>query len=110
MLIYSDLNGATVVHAAVESGSLPTVKLLVQRLPKLVNSKDRSKRTPAMIAASAGKHSILKYLFQMGVKPVDESIGVDLLNEQYFDGSQETYNIVVDEILRTSGREGLSKV
>ena len=73
-----------------------------------MNSKTRTKKTPALVAAYTGQHSILKYLFEVGVKPVDESTAVDLLNEWYLD--HETYNIVADEILKTSGREGLSKV
>ena len=39
---------------------------------------------------------------------MNESTAVELLNKWYHD--HETYNIVVDEILKTSGREGLSKV
>ena len=100
--------GATVLHTAAESGFLPTVKLIVERLPTLLNTKNRWNRTPAMTAADCGKHNILKYFFEVGVKPVDESIGVNLLAEWYED--HETYNIVVDEILKTSGRDGLSKV
>ena len=44
----------------------------------------------------------------MGEKQVNESTAVDLLNRSFLD--HETYNIAVDEILKTSGREGLSKV
>ena len=107
-LIYSDGNGNTILHAAVRSGSLPTVKRIVKCLPKLMNSKDCLRRTPAMIAACLGQNTILKHFFEVGGKAVDESLGVDLLN--YWHGDHETCNIIVDAILETSGKEGLSKV
>lgn len=107
-LINSDGNGNNVLHAAVRSGSLPTVKRIVKHLPKLMNSKNCSRCTPAMIAAHTGQNTILKYFFEVGGKPVDESLGVDLLSDWY--DNHETCNIIVDAILKTSGREGLSKV
>lgn len=64
--------------------------------------------TPVVYAAQSGHHHVLKYFFELGVKPLDESVGVNLLFRGY--SNHETYIIVADEILRTSGREGLSKV
>ena len=73
-----------------------------------MNFKNKAGQTPACAAAEDGHHHILKYLFEVGVKPVDESIRVNLLTRSY--SNHETYIIVVDEILKISGREGLSKV
>ena len=106
--IYSDKNGDTFLHFATTSGSLPTVQLLAERLPNLLNVKNAHNQTPAMYAAALGHHHILKYLFKVGTRPVDESAGVNLLIDWY--SNHETYILVVDEILKTSGREGLSKV
>ena len=108
-LICSDRGGETILHRAVRSGSLPTVKLIVDRLPKLLNSKSMLyEDTPAKIAGYTGHHTILKYLLEVGVKQIDEPARVDLLHGIY--PNHETYNIMVDAILKTSGREGLSKV
>lgn len=106
--ICSDENGDTLLHFAATSGSLPTVQLLAERLPKLLNVKNAHNQTPAMHAAALGHHHVLKYLFKVGTRPVDESAGVNLLIDWY--SNHETYIIVVDEILKASGREGLSKV
>jgi hypothetical protein len=93
------------------SGSLPTVKLLVKHLPSLLNVKNRNSETPAKIAASQNQHSLLKYLFEVGVKPADELIqAVNLVNGRLSRADVDTFIIVKDEILKSSGREGLTKV
>ena len=110
-LTCSNHNGGTALHEAMRSGSLPTVKLLVKHLPSLLNVKNRNSETPAKIAASQNQHSLLKYLFEVGVKPADELIqAVNLVNGRLSRDDVDTFIIVKDEILKSSGREGLTKV
>ncbi|CAB4041901.1 RNA-directed DNA polymerase from mobile element jockey, partial [Paramuricea clavata] len=110
--VRSNQNGGTALHEAAHSGSLPTVKLLVKHLPSLLNVKNRKGETPARIAAIQNQHSVLKYLYEVGVKPEDELID-EVLMKDIFDppnhADVDTFIIVADEILKSSGREGLTK-
>ena len=111
-LTCSDRNGWTVLHAAVHGGSLPAVKLVVKHLQSLLNVKNLNGKTPAEIAVSQNQHSVLKYLFEVGVKPVDESIPwTSLLTQAVHDhADDDTVIIVIDEILKSSGRDVLTEV
>jgi ankyrin repeat protein len=60
----TDMDDLTPLHSAVVNDHLPIVKLLVksQRVPNMLERKDRTGRTPLYIAAQLGRSDILTFL------------------------------------------------
>ena len=108
-----DQSGNTPLHYAVEAGSLPNVKYLIEEHNAEINAQDKTNQTCAHIAAYNGDINILKYLVSKGadLNLVDED-NVSILRY-----AQEAKHKKIIVYLKTqlkldvndSDREGLSE-
>ena len=66
---YADHEGWAAIHHAAYFDNVPALKLLIRRQPELIELTTRSsegRRTPLLVAASAGSLMALKCLIKMG--------------------------------------------
>lgn len=66
---FADHDGWTAVHHAAYFDNVPALRLLIRRQPELIELTTRSvegRRTPLLIAASAGSLQAVKCLIEMG--------------------------------------------
>ena len=87
---------------------METVQLILDRLPEFLNAKCTLGSTPGELAAGENRTDILETLFNYGMKPLDESIGVNLLDKWYED--EKMYITLIDKIVECDERSGLTKV
>jgi ankyrin repeat protein len=72
------------LHLAVQSGSLPTVKVVVEVGRARVSIQTTKGYTPLHYACGARKHDIYTYLIQKGADPsIKDKVRINLLSALY---------------------------
>jgi ankyrin repeat protein/glyoxylase-like metal-dependent hydrolase (beta-lactamase superfamily II) len=89
---------AAEIHQAAEAGDLAKVKILLEKDPALVNSRDENGRTPLHWAARGGHLEVLRYLAEKGadLNAIDNN-GVAPLHTLARSGQTEAARFLIEK-------------